>query len=121
MTRIAQTHREGAAPLTLERLAEWLGLRPDGVALVVQALSDRGLLVETAGEPAGYLPRRSPDTIRVTDVLNAIRSADETPQLNPARLPSDPGVDALVERMNRAVSSTLEDETLDQLSRRTEG
>jgi membrane protein len=115
MTRIGQAHAEGAPPWTLERLAGWLGLPPDVVGIVLHALRDRGLLLETASDPAGYVPARNPDALQVREILESVRSAEETPELSAMRMPAEARVDELVARLDQARASALQDQTLGEL------
>ncbi len=119
MARIGRDYFDGRDALTMERLAAWLGVPMDVVAAVLESLEAGELVVRTAHEPPGYVPARAPDTVRVAAILEAVRSAEETPFLSGERLPRDPGVDAVLERLERAVAEALDNETLKELGCRS--
>ena len=82
---------------------------------VIELLDARGLLARTTDDPPGFLPARAADTLQVRDVLEALRSADENAHINPGRLPGQPGVERLIERIERAVDGELGSQTLKEL------
>ncbi len=63
---------------------------------------------------------RADDTLNVIaavkDVLDAVRSVDEKPELEPKRLPEHPGVDGLLVDLDRAVADALEGRTVKDLA-----
>ncbi len=56
------------------------------------------------------------ETIFVADVLHAARVADESPYLNPERLPHERAVDAILNDINDATTATLKGRTLKNLA-----
>ena len=118
MARVARDHLEGGEPGTMERMAAWLGVPMDVIGGLLGALEARGLVLRTATEPEAYVPGRSPDRVRLTEILDAVRTAEETPYLSAERLPADAAVDGILARLDHARSESLEGQTLRELGAR---
>jgi membrane protein len=96
---------------TLERLAERVQVPRDGLALVLAALENAGLMKRTADKPPFYLPCRPLETTPVKAVLDAVREAEES-HLALARLAKDPVVERLEEMLDDAVGQALAQRTI---------
>jgi membrane protein len=83
---------------------------------VLDALEQRQLVVQSTDDPPVYLPARDPALISVTQVLETVRAAGEERYFSPDGLPAPRPVDALLERMRRAVDSSVGDMTLRELA-----
>lgn len=81
---------------------------PDQVKELVQSLQTSRLIVATNDEPEALLPARSLETIRLQEIVAATRGRGN----NASRLPQ---VQAVVERIDSAVSGSLEGKTLKDL------
>ncbi len=77
----------------------------------------RGILAETAAEPPAYVPARAPDTVRVKEVLDMLRTAEEPAPLAPGAWPREPQVEALLARIDDAIAAALREVTLRDLLR----
>ncbi|KAA6184810.1 YihY/virulence factor BrkB family protein [Thiohalocapsa marina] len=114
-TRIAQNHDAGQPPLRAEALAHDLAIPLSNVQQVLGLLQQGQLLVATAGDPPGYVPARAVDRIRLQDLLQQIRRADEDRLTTPQACPC-PTVDALEQRLDDALAQALSGLTLRDLA-----
>ncbi len=101
------------APADFTRL---LGVPMHALQPVLDALEQRQLVVQSTDDPPVYLPARDPALISVTQVLETVRAAGEERYFSPDGLPAPRPVDALLERMRRAVDSSVGDMTLRELA-----
>lgn len=100
---------------TAEGLAQRLGTPTEAVETILEALERGGLLKRTDDDPATYLPARPMERTEVKRVLDAVRGAEESSYLNLARLPSERGVEELIEHLDRATQQALHGRTLRDL------
>jgi DNA-binding IscR family transcriptional regulator len=100
---------------TAEALAHRLGTPTEAIDTILDALERGGLLKRTVDEPPSYLPARPMERTEVKRVLDAVRAAEESSYLNFARLPSERGVEELVEHLDRAAQQALHGRTLRDL------
>ncbi|RMG28361.1 MAG: YihY family inner membrane protein [Gammaproteobacteria bacterium] len=121
MHRIGLAHFGQRAPLTLDDLAEEIGVPVGPVTQVVDALLDEGFLVEVCGREIAYLPARELETIRVRDLLHAVRSHNESGYLNRDMIRPRPEVDRVVEGLEAAWDRQLDGMTLRDLVAAAEG
>lgn len=103
-------------PWTLDALASRLRTPMDAVTVVLSALERRGLLKRTNDDPPAYLPARPPDTTTVKEIIDAIRLADESPQLNPDQLPTTAATEQVFLEIDGALTQALGGKTLKDLS-----
>lgn len=96
---------------TLERLAGRLQVPRDGLALVLDALENAGLMKRTADKPPLYLPGRPLETTPVKAVLDAVREAEEG-RFALARLAKDPVVERIEEMLDDAAGQALHQRTI---------
>ena len=104
------------APWTIEGLSQTLRVPAEATEAVMAALEKNGLVTRTAGETPAYVPRRPPESIRVKDILDAVRSADEKAHANLGRMPAVATVDRLAERLDEAVAQALRGQTMKDLA-----
>jgi DNA-binding IscR family transcriptional regulator len=86
---------------------------------IVDILLEAGLLRATADEPESYLPARPLDQIRVTDILLAVRSADESPFYHPAAHRELAVIEDIMQQMEHSLQETLQQKNLRQLVENT--
>jgi len=116
MFLVAQRHYEElAAAWSIDELAHRLRLPVDAVGRVLDALESDGLLAVSGDHDDRYLPAKALETLELTEVLAAVRTGEETALLNAERLPSEPSVDALGQRIEAAVAGVLGTFTLRDL------
>lgn len=107
-----------AAPDQLE-LTRTLKVPTHVMAVVLDALQERGLMVAAAEESPAYLPGRDPARITVAEVLDTVRAAGEDGFLSPSVLPAVGSVDAVVAQLQLAAVSSLDNMSLRDLAERT--
>ncbi|GAB4389203.1 MAG: YihY/virulence factor BrkB family protein [Thermodesulfovibrionales bacterium] len=100
-------HCHDARPWTLDGLTSRLSLPVEPVQDVILVLEQKGLLAESADEPPAYLPARALETIRLKDIVDAVRSAEESSYRLDEKHLSAPEVDKVVERMEASVKDAL--------------
>ncbi|MBK9021653.1 MAG: YihY family inner membrane protein [Sulfuritalea sp.] len=101
---------------SLTEFARLFGVPLHSLQVVLDALERRALVVQSGDDPPGYLPARDPSLISVAEVLETVRAAGEERFLSPDGLPAPPAVDAVLDRMRRAVESSVSDMTLRELA-----
>lgn len=114
MYLIADHHHRNTQPWTLQTLAVHLDLPVMPVESLVATLIDTGYLVETNTEPPELIPARDIATVRIIDLLEAVRAADEERFLRGDHLAMAP-VDALMERLHGAHEQALGELTLREI------
>ncbi|SBT09023.1 Ribonuclease BN [Candidatus Accumulibacter aalborgensis] len=92
---------------SLVELTRLLGMPTHVLQTVLEALERRQLLVQSTDDPPLYLLARDPSLISVMQVLDTVRFAGEERFLSPDRLPAPPPVDEIIERMRRALESSV--------------
>ena len=116
MHRVGRSHYEDGPRWSGAKLAESLGLPMELVEPVLDVLEDEGLLVENCEDEPFYLPGRPLDTTPVNAVLLAVRRAGENKSFNLRRLPEDPQVAAVADRLEEAATGSLDGITLKSLA-----
>jgi len=89
------------------------------LAVVLDALESRGLMVSTANDMPAYVPARDPSRITVAEVLDVVRAAGEDRFLSPEVLPAVGAVDDVIAQLQQATVSTLDDMSLRDLAERS--
>lgn len=115
MYLIADQHHHAAPAWTVPALAARLNLPVAPLEKLVAQLIGAGYLVETCDEPPQLIAARDNATVRVTELLDAVRAADENRFLNPARMAAVDAVDALVARIDAGRHALLGELTLRDL------
>jgi membrane protein len=93
-----------------------LGVPMHSLLTVLDALECRNLLAQSSDDPPRYLPARDPSLISVTQVLETVRAAGEERFLAPSALSVPQAVDALLDRMQQAIETSVGDMTLRELA-----
>ncbi|MDX1501988.1 MAG: YhjD/YihY/BrkB family envelope integrity protein [Thermoanaerobaculia bacterium] len=112
---IGKNHFESGPPWSVDALANRLRLPAEAVSRTLDALESAGLLAVTGEEDDRYLPARALEKISVSDILEAVRAADEGPLSSPSRMPAEESVDALERRIEEAVHQAVGEATLRDL------
>ncbi len=112
MLRVGQSFHHDTEKLTEHTLALNLDIATEALLLVVDALKQRGLLSESCDKKRVYIPGKSLEHITIQEIWDAVRSAQESPHLNPQNISSDTSVDGLLESINLSVSNTVNNQTL---------
>jgi membrane protein len=112
---IVDAYYQGRPRWTQDALIHRLGLPGDAVGDLLQILEQRGLLAETGDESPAYLLARDPEHVPLSEVLDILRSAEETIHLvRPHALDLEP-VDRLVGGLQQARDEALAGRTLKDL------
>ncbi|MHA1107865.1 MAG: hypothetical protein ACTSQV_01975, partial [Alphaproteobacteria bacterium] len=114
-TIVADFHAGQEAPST-EALAERLHIPITAIELVLVPLEANGILVQTGDEPPGWMPKRPPETILVTDLLEIIRTEGESAVMSGARLTAHTGVDHAIAQFDAAMEKALGGSTLKDIA-----
>lgn len=113
----ARRHLDGGPAWTAEAFSRRLQLPLDAILEVLELLEARGLMASsTSRETAGYLPARALESIKLSDVLEAIRTGDEVPMLAADRVPAEGPVDEIEARIDAAIGGVVGDLTLRDLA-----
>ncbi len=98
---------DGLTPPSVNDLASDLHLPSPAVDWVVHVLLDARLLRATVASPPSYVPARAPDTIRLPEILSAIRRAgdDIYPDIN--RSGDDPAIKEVLDKLDRSRKRSL--------------
>jgi membrane protein len=115
MFLIAEHHLHKRGPWTLDALVQHVGLPMQPVHQIVRLLEKAEFIVETAGEPPAYLPRRDIETITLAELYAAVRRSGESRLLTLHALPHQAEVEATMAAVDEAVESQLDGKTLRSL------
>ena len=99
---------------TLGSLTEEIGLPREPVMETVMELKHRNLIVETLDNPPMLVPTRSLEKITIREIVEAVRTNEETDVIERKYL-SVPAVDAVTVRMENAIDEALGNITLKDL------
>ena len=113
---IGRSYYTNAPAWSLDALSGRLGVPVMSVEVVLVAIQRAGYITETADVPPLYLPARSFETIRVKELLDTLRAAEEEPGQSAEILPREPGVERLLAGMDKAAEASLDGRTLRELA-----
>ncbi len=116
MTAIGRRFYRGGDAWTADELAERLATPLDSLEKVLEVLVHRGLLSRTGEPQPVFLPARSPETLPVKEVLDAVRTFEENRFMNVERLPAEPTVAEVASRLESAVEAALSGLTVKDLA-----
>jgi len=119
MFRIGQSFHHDSDKLTKQQLSKNLDIAAEALSLVIRPLEKHGLLTESCDKHRVYLPGKSLEHIKIREIWDAVRSAQESTHLNPDNVASDESVDQLLQNINESVNNALEDMTLLDLVERS--
>ena len=112
--QIAYHFHVGRPSWTADGLAHRLRAPLEFLEHILATLERHDMLAQTGDEPPAFLPARPLEATRLSDVLDAVRAADEAGRF--MRLPPEPAVDALLEETERAAETALGGRTLKDLA-----
>ncbi len=115
MTEVARSFYQHAPPQTLGMLAQRVNIASESLLPIIQSLVIPGLLVRTDAEPTGYVPGRSPETITLLVIIEAVRRAEEDDALNLQQIHKDTVVDHFFDVYQDAAGKALAVTTLKDL------
>jgi len=112
MLRVGQSFHSDSKKLTKQQLSKNLDIAAEALSLVIKPLERQSLLTESCDKHRVYLPGKSLDHIKIGEIMDAVRSAQESTHLNPDNVASDESVDRLLQNINTSINNTLEGMTL---------
>jgi membrane protein len=112
MLHVGQSFHFNTEKLTERTMALKLDIAPEALSLVVDALREKELLTESCDKDRVFMPGKSLEHIRLQDILDTVRQAQESPFLNPENISSENTVDELMQIISQSVSNTIKDMTL---------
>ena len=112
MLRVGQSFHQNGEKLTRQQLSKNLDIAAEALTLVIKPLQKHGLLTESCDKYRVYLPGKSLEHIKLREIFDAVRSAQESTYLNPDNVASDASVDTLLQTINDSVDSVIGDKTL---------
>lgn len=107
MTIIGQAFHRNQSPRSAEAMAQYLNLPTDIVEAVLGTFQSHNIITATDAVPVAFLPTRPLEHISVQEVLEAVRTADESVALNLQTLPIQPSVDRVFETLHQAQEHAL--------------
>lgn len=115
MQLIARSFHNNDKQWTLKTLARKTTIPEDALIIIISSLiSDK--LITTSGENNTlYLPSQSIENISLATILSSARRAEESRELTPDEVESEPQVCQIIEDMEQAVTSAIENKTLKDL------
>jgi membrane protein len=116
MSLIGGRYVAGQPAWTMRELTQGLGVPMHAVDVVLSALKQAKLLVESNSDPPAYLPARDLAAISVRQLLEAVRSAGEDRFLNPAGLPVSEPVAQVLTRLEQALNASMGNVTVKDLA-----
>ena len=115
MSLVAVRFLAGERTPSLNEFTHLLRLPRHVLQSVLDALEGEQL-TQSADDPPLYLPARDPSLISVTQVLEAVRVADEERFFSPAGLPAPQAVDDVLERVQQALQASVGGVSLRELA-----
>lgn len=115
MYLVADQHHRHAPAWTVPALAARLHLPTAPLERLIALLIAVGYLVETCDEPPELIASQDTASVRIVDLLDAVRAADEDANLGASSVADPVPVDALLQRLQAARESLLADTTLRDL------
>lgn len=115
MYLIGKAYRDGAPPWTFTALTQRLGVPMRSLEIVLAAMRQRGLLIQTGNDPAAYVPARDVEAISLPELLDAVRTAGEEPPLNPDSLPASKEIEPILMQIDQAAGESVRHLTLKDL------
>ena len=112
MLRVGQSFHRDNKKLTKKQLSKNLDMAAEALALVIRPLEEHGLLTESCDKHRVYLPGKSLEHIKIREIWDAVRSAQESTHLNPDNVASDESVESLLQNINESVYNSLDDMSL---------
>ena len=115
MHHIADSFDRHSGYWNTQKLAEELHVSSEALVLVLDALEDADIIIRTGEHLTDYIPAQSLEHIRLLDIFDAVRAAEETTRLNPGTLNSTTQIDDITRQLDDAHKSSLEGKTLKHL------
>jgi membrane protein len=115
MTVIAKRYCENQPPLTVLEIEEKTGLTNKMVQSLLHALQEGGMIIEVATKQPAYVPARDVAMIKVVEIFNCLRTAEEKNSLVLKNL-ANKQVSDLLHKVSQAQSDALGQISLRELA-----
>jgi len=97
---------------SIDALAEYFRVGSQVSELLVNRLLKAKLLIATTDSPPCYVPAYDLATISLVDIMTSLRESGENDSLNPDTLHTETVVDTVYTRMEAAINTSLQGESL---------
>jgi membrane protein len=115
MHHIADSFHNNKPYWNTESLADKLDVATDALTLVLNSLEDAGVVIRSGDKGHDYVPAQSLEKISLSQILDAVRAAEETSHLNPDDLNSNQMIDEITSQINLSYQSAMADKNLRDL------
>ena len=115
MQLIASSFHHNEKTWTLKTLAKKIKISEPALMMIISALLKNNLLARTGNHNEHYLPSQSLENISLTMILDAARSAEETPLLRPDDVESAAQVNEVIDTLENAITDSTKNKTLKDL------
>jgi len=115
MQLIASSFHHNEKPWSIKKLATKTKISEQALRLVITALVNNDLLTTSGDENQYYIPCQSLENISLLMVLNAVRSAEETPNLRAEDVETVELVNETINTVNTAIDEAVSNKTLRDL------
>ena len=112
MLRVGQSFHQDSEKMTKQQLSRDLDIAAEALALIINPLEKHGLLSESCDNNRVYLPGKSLERIKIREIWDAVRSAQESTHYNPDNVASDEAVDGLLQNINETINNSLDEMSL---------
>ena len=112
MLRVGQSFHQDNKKMTKQQLSRDLDIAAEALALIINPLEKHGLLSESCDNNRVYLPGKSLERIKIREIWDAVRSAQESTHFNPDNVASDEAVDGLLQNINESINNSLDNMSL---------
>ncbi len=109
---IGRSHYQGGPAWTAVALAKQVALPLDVVLGVLESLEKSRLIAASGRREIVYLPAKPFEEVSLREILRAVRTVEEGPYLNVARVSVEPAVNQLGERLDSAIEEALAGRTV---------
>ncbi len=116
MAWIVRNHYGNGPACSRDSLARQAAIPETLVLAMLNLLERYRFVVRSAGEVEHYLPAKSPETVLLKTLIEAVRDAGEDNAPLARKLPNEPYVDRLVQAMDQALEDSLDSKTLKDLA-----
>ncbi len=115
MQLIASSFHQNEKPWTLKRLAKTIKISEQALMIIISALLKNNLLLRSGERNQYYLPAQSLENISPNMILEAARSAEETPLLRPDDVEAAPQVTQVIKQVEKAINDSTKTISLKEL------
>jgi membrane protein len=115
MFLVGYNYLNNKSPWTFDSLVKRLGVPVEAVLDVITVLEKKGLLLETGDDPPGYIPAKDMDTMTLKGIFDSVRVCEDETLSIEERFLSMPEVDRVIRKIDSAIESALNRETLRDL------